>query len=384
LHILTLRITRGRLEDPSMKYDSIPSLSRWQQDSSVALAIRKNDIVLARIDALLDHYVRTTDSAQRLIFVSDLFFTLDYWLKMYRTNTRMEKGRLPAVQALYEATAYALCAAFNCTINGLPRELELMWGREMSRCGVVRDLVDNYAEYITRAEAAIFRLVFKGGKAYQLPWFNPSKWSGPVLAESKYAYEPDAVVMASRKPGAIPNTDYGFFVLTMSRDLYMAKHRTGGPARKGFYHSSYVAGDPVVCGGTMLIQQGVIKRIRFDSGHYQPQANNYRALIMALRMWGVPLQDVKFEDFNGWLLGTDPSKTVQEPGIGTVDFILRQTDTQLKLFANRNKNLGVNENAYAARPAANPDPNVKGPDPRNWWGNRPRQPDVQPPGVRKL
>jgi hypothetical protein len=329
-----------------MKYESVPSLNRWQQDSSVAFAVRKNDIVLARIDALLDHYWRTKDESQRLIFMSDLFFTLDYWLKIYGTNSGMEKGRLPAVQALCESAAQALCVAFKCTINGLPRELELMWGREMSKCGVKRDLVDNYADYITRSEAAKYRLVFKGGKAYQLPWFNPAASSG--------------------------------------RDLYMAKHRAGGPGGKGFYHSSYVGGDPIVCSGTMLIQQGVTKRIRFDSGHYQPHANNYRALIMALRMWGVPLQNVAFEDFNGWLLGRDPAKTVQDPGIGTLHYILRLTDDQLKLLANRDGTINDNQAAYAARPPANPDSTVKGPDPRNWWGNRPREKEVQPPGLKKL
>jgi hypothetical protein len=367
-----------------MKYETLPSLSRWQSDSSVALAVRKNDIVLARIDALLEHYWRTKDESQRLIFLSDLFFTLDYWLKMYQTNRVMEKGRLKAVQALYERAAYALCEVFKCTINGLPRELELMWGREMSKCGVKRDLVDNFAEYITRSEAAKFRLVFKGGKAYQLPWFNPTKWSGPILAESKYAYDHQAFVLASRKPGAIPNDDYGFFVLTMGRDLYMAKHKAGGPGGKGFYHSSYVGGDPIICSGTMLIQQGVIKRIRFDSGHYMPQANNYRALIMALRMWGIPLDRVAFEDFNGWLLGTDPAKPVQDPGIGTVGYILSLTDTKLKLLANRDETITANKAAYGIKPPANSDPSVKSPDPRTWWGNRPRLPEVQPPGLKTL
>jgi hypothetical protein len=367
-----------------MKYQSLPSLNRWQQDSSVALAVRKKDIVLARIDALLEHYWRTKDESQRLIFMSDLFFTLDYWLKMYQTNRVMEKGRLPAVQALYERAAYALCDVFKCTINGLPRELELMWGREMSKCGVKRDLVDNYAEYITRSEAAKYRLVFKGGKAYQLPWFDSTKSSGPILAESKHAYDQQAFVLASRKDDAIKNTDYGFFVLTMGRDLYMAKHRGGGPSGKGFYHSSYVGGDPIICSGTMLITQGTIRRIRFDSGHYMPHANNYRALLMALRMWGVPLGAVAFEDFNGWLLGRDPAKQLQDPGIGTLNYVLSLTDTQLKLLANRDKTIKGNKEAHAIRPPANPDPTVKGPDPRNWWGNRPRQQDVQPPGLKNL
>ena len=39
-----------------MNYTQIPSLSQWQKDSSVALAVRKTDVVLARIDTLLELY----------------------------------------------------------------------------------------------------------------------------------------------------------------------------------------------------------------------------------------------------------------------------------------------------------------------------------------
>jgi hypothetical protein len=366
-------------------YKTIPSLSKWQSDSSVALAVRAKDIVLARIDALLDHYLRTKDAAERLIFLSDLHLTIDYWLKSYRANKVMEKGRLPAVQALYERVAYTLCEAFKCTINGLPRELELMWGREMSALGVQVDVVHDQAEYITRAEAAKFRLFFKAGLAYQLPWFDSTAGLGPVLAESKHAHDTNAFVQPRDVPGfpRLPNAGYGFFVLTMGRDLYMAKHRPGGTA-KGFYHSSYVGGDPIVCSGSMKIERGVLKRIRFDSGHYKPQANNCRALLMALRMWAVPLDHVWFEDFNGWLLGTDPNKVVQDAGIGTLRYVLALTDNQLKLLTNREQNIKVNQQAYGARPGPNPNPNVKGPNPRDWWGNRPRQADVRPPGLKDL
>ena len=362
-----------------MNYTSIPSLSQWQKDSSVTLAVRKTDVVLDRIDVLLKLYWDAAgDEAKRLIFLSDLFFSLDYWQKIFRTNPLMERGREPAIKAFYERAAYGLCEAFKCTINGLPRELELMWGRELSLCGVVTDLVKDQAEYISRAEAAKYRLRFRDGKAYQLPWYLPAAKSGMVLAESRHAHEPGAFVRAATKPGALPNDNYGFFVLTMGRDLYMARHRAGGQNNKGFYHSSYVGGDPIVCSGTMLIERGVIKRIRFDSGHYQPQANNYRALVMALRMWGVPLDRVVFEDFNAHLLGTDLSKTVQDPRIGTVDYVLSQTDTMLKLVANRNETLATNQVAHGQRP--NPNPNANRPNPRDWWGNRPGQSAVQPPG----
>jgi len=56
----------------------------------------------------------------------------------------------------------------------------------------------------------------------------------------------------------------------------------------------------VQCSGTMLIESGVIKRIRINSGHYQPGVSNVRALVMALRMWGVPMGQIVFEDYKGF------------------------------------------------------------------------------------
>jgi hypothetical protein len=368
-----------------MTYETLPSLHKWQGDSSVALKVRHNDVVLKRIDNLLEHIHAAKSSADRFIFLSDLYFTTDYWLKTFPGNALMEKGREKAVHALFTRAAFDLCDTFDCTINGLPRELELMWGREMSAGGVHKDLVLNHAEYITRAEAAKFKVYFKGGRAFQYPWWAPAnKWTR-VLAESRHAFDQQAFVLASRKPGAYPNNDYGFFILTMGRDLYMTKHRAGGDNNPGFFHSSYTGGDPIACAGTMLIRAGVIQRIRFDSGHYQPHANSARNLVMALRMRAVPVDTVAFEDFNGYPLGYDASKgAAQDPDIGTVRYVLRATSTMPFLSAGRDKTLGDNQAAFGRRPAANPDPSVQGPDPRSWWGNRPRQPDVQPPPIKKI
>jgi hypothetical protein len=218
--------TRGSKErGNTMNYKSLPSLAAWQKDSNVIFAIRKEDIILDRIDKLLEHHWLTKDQS-KFIFLCDLYFTADYWLKMFKTNTRkMEKGREPAMWALYGIVVEELCRVFGCTINGLPCELEYMWGREMTKDGVTVDVNRGQAEYLTRAEAAQYRVWFRNGKAYTLPWYNPSIAKPKLeIAESKHAYVREAQVMNS--PDAI---NYGFFVLRMSRDLYMAKHRHSTP-----------------------------------------------------------------------------------------------------------------------------------------------------------
>ena len=75
-----------------MQYIAVPSYSSWQRDSDVTFAIRKNDIVLDRIDNLVEHYWSSEALSKRLIFLCHIFVTLDYWLKMYKTSCRMEKA----------------------------------------------------------------------------------------------------------------------------------------------------------------------------------------------------------------------------------------------------------------------------------------------------
>jgi hypothetical protein len=280
----------------AVQYHTIPTLSQWLKDSSVRLAVRKDDQILIYIDSLLEYYDKVRGKPNSSVVVCDLFFTLDYWLKIYRTNSRyMEKGRAPAIQALYERVVAELCTIFNCTVNVLPRELELMFGREMSDVGVKVDIlgaIERKAYYANRSELPLFKLYFKNGLAYQYRW-----WTKPpgarVLAESKRAYSPEG--------GATKTTgiDYGFFVMSMSRDIYMMRHGRIGKSDYQIFHSTYLAGGTVMAAGSMLIEGGIIKRIRCDSGHYKPTPSNMIALLQSLQMVGVNLTSVWMENFRG-------------------------------------------------------------------------------------
>ncbi len=113
----------------AITYNTIPTQAQWLKDSSVRLAVRSHDPILKRIDTLLGYLESLRGQPNYPVVVCDLFFTLDYWLKIYRSNRHMDKGRAPAVQALYERVVKVLCETFNCPLNALPRELELMFGR---------------------------------------------------------------------------------------------------------------------------------------------------------------------------------------------------------------------------------------------------------------
>src|SRR5262249_19387556 len=72
-----------------------------------------------------------------------------------------------------------------------------------------------------------------------------------------------------------------------------------GTYQKGIYHSSYLAGGTAMCAGSMLIEGGVIRKVKSDSGHYQPTDSDMLALLQCLRMLNVPIQNVVVVDFEG-------------------------------------------------------------------------------------
>jgi hypothetical protein len=97
-------------------YAAIPSLDQWQRDGSVAFAIRSHDPILDNIDKL--QALRKPKAPYfGLSAASSLFFSVDYWLKTYPTDKRLDKERVPAVEALFKGVANFLCTAFQCTIK---------------------------------------------------------------------------------------------------------------------------------------------------------------------------------------------------------------------------------------------------------------------------
>jgi len=337
-----------------IQYHQIPTSQQWLKDSGVTFSTRSKDPILSHIDELVKLYQSAQQDIRCLPLLGDLFFSLDYWLKIYQTNAVMEKGRQPAIYALYVAAAHRLCALFGCTINGLPRELELTFGRELSADGATVDLVQRRAAYIDPKNLWQYKLLFKGGLAYQFPWWETMVTKAAVPAESSRAYNKDAFVI-NRNPNARPNTGYGFFVMSMSRDFYMMKHKVSGPNGGGLYHSAYLNGGTVAAAGSMLIRDGRILRIRSDSGHYRPQDTNMVGALRALQMLGVSLANIKVEDHEG------------ETETSAANFIAANGSWD-KFRDARSKTIQDNKAAFTRKPG--PDLS-KRPDPRHMWTKPP-------------
>jgi len=326
----------------TVNYQMMPTLKQWRADSSVTLTIRNKDSGLCRIDALLNEFYSPGPLYVGHVITCDLYFTLDYWLKSYSTNATMNAHRAPAIQALYVYVVGRLCQIFECTFNSLPRELELMFGREMSKTGVTVDLIKQRAKYRSKAELKKYKIWFWGGLACQLPWWKNSclSVSRLVPAESSRSHNSRAFAKTPAK-GALPQDGYGCFVLTMGRDLYMSRHEPGSDGlNNGLFHSCYTAGEAVMAAGSMLISGGNILRVRSDSGHYRPIDNNMVALLQSLQMFRVPLDKIVVEDFQGLAAVSAPV------------FLANAGDWGL-LAKGRDGNLKDNQRTYWDRPQPN-------------------------------
>jgi hypothetical protein len=295
-----------------LTYSAVPTAAKFQKDSSISFAVRSDDRIIKHLDWLLERYAdrngKNESWSLRRVILADLFMTCNFWIKSYHEgNKRMKKERYPAVLALFEAVVNTLTMLLECHRAQLPAMLEEMFGRDLHKHGIQVDFDSKRAKYLSDAERQIYRLRFRAGLAYQYNWWVEGRHSTHLLlADSQRAYT------AIRKKGE-DNTivevfpDWGCFVMTLQRDIYMAKPTVGAVnSQSGMFHSSFTGGDIVTMAGTMLIRHGIIKGIRTDSGHYTPTQMNMAMLLQALSMYGVDVSRIKLYNWDGTELGKAP------------------------------------------------------------------------------
>jgi len=267
-----------------MAWTTIPSMLEFKRQTGRAHGMRigRADAIMLRVDAILQQVATHSGDTGYYLCACDLYFTVDYWLKK---NTRATNPAYDIMFELFTVTVSTLTRIFRCTVNVLPRELDLTFGRTLSRHGKELDELRGLRQPVAPAELNYMRLLFEGGKAYRISKSN----GGRKLVNSKDFHNP-AIGFFSGFAG---------FVMSMSREIYIARHECVGAVKEGnFYHSSYFLGGPVMSAGSLWIENGVVKWICADSGHYQPHDTNMVSLLMALRMHGVSLAGVNITDYS--------------------------------------------------------------------------------------
>jgi hypothetical protein len=107
----------------------------------------------------------------------------------------------------------------------------------------------------------------------------------------KLAFTPNGMISLGARPFDTTNNrtvfsgvGWAIWVLSPKGSFYAGDHKKGQ-----FHHSSFLAGEPVKCGGEMLARAGRLLLISAKSGHYRPQQQHFVYAIKVLHDKGVDL-----------------------------------------------------------------------------------------------
>jgi len=86
------------------------------------------------------------------------------------------------------------------------------------------------------------------------------------------------------------------FVTSAKNDLYVNLKQKGK-----FHHSSFLAGGLTNCSGVIVVQQGKLKKLCPESGHYRPSLEGICALVKIFKSRGVDFKSVSLERPRHWV-----------------------------------------------------------------------------------
>ncbi len=330
-----------------LQYKEIPTKHNWKRDSSVSSirVTRRSDPVLLRIDGLLGALEKTKDAGERMYLLFEVFFATNYWLKNLKLSSKLGKmhpSREEAIRALFRCVAHDFSKRLGCGVQALPNELEIYFGKSLSDHGIEMDAGKQDDIYLKRAALEKFKLRFKDGKAYMIPWRESLRDPNvkPEPADSRIINKQMSASHVAKGNGGLM-WGWGCFVMSMSRDLYMAPHvdsTLGGVTP--VYHSSYLAGLPCLCGGSIMIDKGKITGIRNDSGHYQPTEEHILSVVEYLKMVGVNLKKITIYNYEGKDLGDAKDFLKKRGNIKNIEKRMKENKGKLDYDKFKDKHFG--------------------------------------------
>lgn len=269
---------------PAKSFQHFPSRDQWKKESSVgsrwSYPLRKNDRVLVAIDEMVNRINKGVEGGERLYELCGLFFCTLYWNNHYKQDSKMDSGRRGAIMSLNMTVANELVAPLNCSLNNLALTLQQIYGKTLNEHGLGLDTkndpkyFDVFSEDKKLRESEIgkrekCRAIFKNSKLYAL--------QGQPLGLNPLTTEINGM----------HGNRYGF-VMTMSNEIFVGMF--GGHIK---YHSSFMSGKPIQCGGTMRVIEGRITEIENDSGHYTPRDASLAKVLRHLRNVGINIGGIE-------------------------------------------------------------------------------------------
>ncbi|MBY0411845.1 MAG: hypothetical protein K2Q97_17390, partial [Burkholderiaceae bacterium] len=251
------------------------------------------------MDALLDTFHLAANDNDRVIALVRLYYATDAWLKKAKRGaTDVNSRRTSGVYACFASVSYRLSELVQVPINLLPNWLTETFGKAMGDHGANLDVSEGLADYLSPEQVAKYRINLNGGMAYQQQWWlNSNKW---VLANSSSIRDGTEEVrkkIGGAEGNVLTNEGYSGYVMSQGGDLYSGPHfATRGGKESARYHSSYFGGEPILCAGEILIEDGVIREINNSSGHYRPGGANISMMLELLMVQGVRLAQLNVYD----------------------------------------------------------------------------------------
>lgn len=270
---------------PVQAYTTLPTVQTWKKDSYVGSLLkpkRSSDPALTRIDRMVNSLNKPQTAGEHAYKLGGLFFTTLYWNNNHKINSQMDSRRREAIMKLNLFAANQLARTHNCGLGGLAMKLREVYGKGLDQYGIDLDGAGGHdGGYMSPAKRERYRVIFRGGLAHR---FDQNLATRPNM-ELRLIHTPDA-------PGDASREGVGF-VFSLSNELFVGAFGTGaiGPT----YHSSFMAGAPVKCAGMIDIENGVIKRIRNDSGHYRPSDQSLAQMLRHLKTIGVNISKITVE-----------------------------------------------------------------------------------------
>ncbi|XP_016493592.1 IQ domain-containing protein IQM6-like [Nicotiana tabacum] len=158
-----------------------------------------------------------------------------------------------------------------------------------------------------------------------------------VIVDGKFIYKQSRRLLDTRGG---PQDAKWIFVLSVSKILYVGMKQKGT-----FQHSSFLAGGATLSAGRLVAEDGVIKAVWPQSGHYLPTEENFEAFMLFLKQHNVDVSIVqKFTNYEeapfirmecgvnirNNLSASDFSQSNEESNLKSSDTITKKIDSTNK------------------------------------------------------
>ncbi len=293
----------------------IPTVAKWQKDTSSVLHARNNSLILD-IDTLLGEYHANgkTDVQKQKILILMLYICTE-WLVIKkgsnwrRTYVKDLIGNIEAelrTQAMTQATQDRLSGRPGISMKENPIELlqpkdatriklnltgpshlnrasagdatgfVSSWGQRGDLKGHLKKLqgitINDYVDELKILAAGNAADLLKKDLAYLSKTDRVNK---KLICQGNGIFH----LSGSDQPYSSPQGCGDLFVMDNLELLYVSQDKAAGK----FHHSSFFSGRPVLCAGEMMLASGVITFISNTSGHYRPSLQDLLNCLTILR-----------------------------------------------------------------------------------------------------